>query len=81
MTTFHGGDIIFDQTAQPHHFDSMVTPDILVMIAKSDVEEDASQEEDNDRPGGGTREEFKMEMFLAEKPTSHGASEGGARRV
>ena len=71
-------NIVFDETAQPHHVDGVGTEDVLLMVADGDVEKYAGQKDDNENAGGGAREELEMEMLLAEKPRKTSPKEAEA---
>src|ERR1700738_535301 len=73
-----GGNIVLDETAQPHHVYGVGAEDVLRMVADGDVKKYTGQEDNNENAGGSAGEEFEMEMLLAEKPRETSPKEAEA---
>ena len=68
MEGLQRSDVVFYHTAEPHDFDRVGAQDLLAMVAISDEKEDAGEENNDHDSGGGPREQFDVEVLLAEQP-------------
>ena len=68
MRRLQSGDIVFCQTADSDNIDNARAQFILAVVTESDIQEKAGQEADNEATDGSAREQFEVEMALAEQP-------------
>ena len=70
MAGFQRRNIILNQTAQTNDIDSVRTKHLLLMIAQSDIEENAGQQGDDENARSRSGKQFKAEMSLTKQPVS-----------
>ena len=75
MRALQAGDVVFDQAAEPHHFDGVSAKRLLVVIAQCHEEEDADEKDDHNHANRGSGKQFEVKMALAEKPIADPAED------